>query len=468
MAVCSIVSAQTITVSYRQGNLWGYADTLGNMIINPEYHDVNKGVTTTDALLVSRNNKWGVVSKKNGMIIPIKHDRIYDNYPPYFLTQDSNQDGYLNGLYTNQGKSIFPPGPYEFSWTNKRDIVTVRSTGKVSTVGMALLNSKSGRIEWIIPNIYKELNRNSDSSYIAETNTKRVEYLVSGSSAKKIKETKIDEPEYAEIVSMEEDRSSTGPLYEVKVTLSIKDSIVSGSKTKTLIKTQAWQHQKSGTPVITDCESIRLISYPNNHAEWIYFDQRRFVVSAWAIVRKNGKYGAYFATPKDTFIPCVYDSIGTDIIPLGCETILVKAKQNGKWGLLSLKNLTVTKFNFDEILFEDEKFYGPNYTSCFRFSDGLIVKTGERYNILKAPDLLAHATGFQDARSLKTKNDGIVVFDGSKKGLFREGLLFLPAYSGNGEFGNVSTSRYPLVEILGPDKKLIGYADRKGIVYFKD
>ena len=92
--------AQGIAVAYREKDHWGYADTLGNIIVKPIYDDVRKASTLTSALLVSKDKKWGVISTNGKVVVSMKHSRILDHQEGYFITEFIEAGGkYMYGLY---------------------------------------------------------------------------------------------------------------------------------------------------------------------------------------------------------------------------------------------------------------------------------------------------------------------------------------------------------------------------------
>ena len=465
------VSSQDPAVVYRIKDRWGYADTLGNILITPVYDDVYKGCLFNTALLVANNKKWGAVSRTGKIVVPLQFSRIL-YLQDFLLTENVVSNVYLYGLYDASGKLLLPPEEQEISLLNKNMII-VDSPDTRKRSGVALLDAKTNSIKWIIPRVYSSVYFwSKDSVFVAETDTKRVKYKLNGqSSLKKISEVSIDKTDDAIEVSMDtDDNRNWGPIEEFTISLSVLDTVTSnGSKTKALVKLSQSGWKKQRSVVLTDCEHIRLVKYPNDAKETSYKDQRRNKTDSWAIVRKNGKYGAYFSLPTEAIIPCMYDSVDISAIPYACERIMVKAKLNGKWGIVGLNNKPVTGFLYDNILFQDKYYYGPNYRTCFFFkSQGMVVKTGDRFNILLDSTRLASANGF-DKISPETKTRlGMVLYDGQKKGLLREGNLFLPSYTGEGTFESVLSNNYLLVAIMDANQKLLGFADRKGILYFKD
>jgi hypothetical protein len=464
--------SQEIFIPYRKGPHWGYADTLGKIVIAPVYDQVSNGWTVGTNLKVSKDMKWGVVSRKNKVLVPLKHDHVANIHKGYIVSEDKTEGyAYLHGLYNHKGTLLIPPEDQSIDIFNSR-IIFVRSPRQSKRSGVALLNSKGTKLTWIVPRVNEDLYfRNGDSVLVVETGSKVIEYKVSRAFVlKKIKESDADpfEDDHIVEVASEERPLYGGPVREARIILST-DFVINaeGKKTFLLKKTQMNSHDQDG-PVLTDCEKINIVQYPNGGKETYFRDKTRWISDHWAIAHKNEKYGAYFPVPESTVIPFEYDSITKDIIPYKCKTVLVKAKRNGKWGLIDRRNRVVTGFIFDDIIFPGHHFYGANYTSCFNFDQGLIVRSGDRYNVLRDSATVVYPPGFDLAIDPERARQGIRVFDSNKKGLYYSGHLFRPSYDGDGEFGDIVTSRFPLAQIVDKNKKLLGYVDKKGIVYFSN
>jgi hypothetical protein len=467
----STAFSQNIAVAYRQGAHWGYADTLGNVFIEPVYDEVVRGWTPITKLLVAKNNKWGVVSEKGKVIVPLEHSYVSEIKEGFFFagTKTENDD-YLHGLYNSKGKLLIKAERQDINFFNDR-IILVRSQSDLNRSGVALVNTNGNKITWLIPRTYRTVfSSSSDSIIFVETETKTIQYKVTRTyDLKKVGESDLsldDNVMFEEVISDED--AYRGPLNEITVNLEILDTINSkGHPSFDLLKKSELNHKKEKVTVLENCERIILVGYPNGYKENFFTEKKeRAVTNQWAIVRKGGKYGAYFSQ-KNAFIPFEYDSIGQELLPYRCETIVIKARRNGKWGLIDLQNNIITNFTFDDIILFD-KFYGPNYKMCFDFKQGLIVKKGMRYQLLTDSKTDIYPPGFELATNTERPGRGLLLFEGSKKGLYYYGHLFIPSYEGDGAFSDVDTGRYSLVRIVDKDNKILGYVDKKGIVYFKD
>jgi WG containing repeat len=99
-------------VPYRKANAWGYADTLGKIIVTPAYDRVSdNGIsshTTGMQYKVYKAGKSGVIDSKGNIVVPVEFDSVYPRGFGYkdhgFLVE---REG-LWGMYTMNGKLSIP------------------------------------------------------------------------------------------------------------------------------------------------------------------------------------------------------------------------------------------------------------------------------------------------------------------------------------------------------------------------
>ena len=66
------------TIAYKQGGLWGFYDSLGNVALQPQFDEFD--VITPYFIKVKSKNKWGIVNVAGGYTIPIKYSFIELDY----------------------------------------------------------------------------------------------------------------------------------------------------------------------------------------------------------------------------------------------------------------------------------------------------------------------------------------------------------------------------------------------------
>ena len=125
--------------------------TKGCSVYNENLQLVLKGAYNSIELgcegqfIVEKNGKYGVVSEKGAVILPLKYSEINSNKNGYTVTLNEKM-----GLFNSEGKEIIPIS-YRWIYTDKID-------DNIPIV--AKLNGKEGYIntknEWVIPPTYRD------------------------------------------------------------------------------------------------------------------------------------------------------------------------------------------------------------------------------------------------------------------------------------------------------------------------
>jgi WG containing repeat len=149
----NIVTAQKrlLLIPYRNGNQWGYCDSLGNIKIKTEYDSACYFKTSKieQVAQIYKNKKTGIIDNKGNILVPIKFSWIttqtMDNHAFWFGTEESI---FKRGLYINN-KEILPP-IYQKIFERKGNCFVVKLDGKCG-----LFNAK-GKL--VIPINYKYID----------------------------------------------------------------------------------------------------------------------------------------------------------------------------------------------------------------------------------------------------------------------------------------------------------------------
>jgi WG containing repeat len=106
-----IMAQNTLLIPYRDGNRWGYSDTLGNIIIKPRFDSVGfykygKSNTLPDVAMVVQKGKKGLITTTGNFILPIQFDSINLDVllEGHFVVKKNNKFG----LHDAVGKPILP------------------------------------------------------------------------------------------------------------------------------------------------------------------------------------------------------------------------------------------------------------------------------------------------------------------------------------------------------------------------
>ena len=132
-------TAQEYRIPYRKGTLWGYADKLGKVAVEPEY-DLVSDDGDHGRWKVLKNDKAGVIDETGKEILPVVYDNIqadYKNaeYHDYFIMQNEKK-GYadMNGkilLEPVYDKLILCNYPFSVGYTTYNFLVMQDKTWKL-------------------------------------------------------------------------------------------------------------------------------------------------------------------------------------------------------------------------------------------------------------------------------------------------------------------------------------------------
>jgi len=100
--------AQQTLIPYRKGELWGYADTTGKVVIKPKYTRVHS-TNNFERLLVSNDNKYGIVNSKGKIIVPVEYSNINRINKEGFIVKNDKKYYFFN----YKGKKIIKK-PYKY------------------------------------------------------------------------------------------------------------------------------------------------------------------------------------------------------------------------------------------------------------------------------------------------------------------------------------------------------------------
>jgi len=214
---------------------------------------------------------------------------------------------------------------------------------------------------------------------------------------------------------------------------------------------------------ISRFDTMSIFKFPNQSYEFHRKNDIDWQYNEWAIVKRDGKYGAFLLK---NHLKTVYDSIAQIIIPKECKPIYFVAKTGNHWLIIDRIYKQPLPFKFDNIEFDMYDYFKGGDSNCFFWRDGISVKHKGRWNILISPTQLLSNTGFD---KVERWFNGFKVFNNDKIGIYRIGYFFPPKFSLNYTFGEFhSINGFTLMKLYDEQGKFLGFADRKGIQYFSD
>lgn len=180
--------------AFKMNDLWGYADTLGQVIFEPQfgtYQDISKG----SALAYSPDRKQGFIDNKGNILLPPIYDAIsFNQERGYYELKKNGKVGIIDSafqsiispiyerieLYTNN-KILLKNGWFKFFDDEKMGLLNAKGEIVLSVpyedyeplsahIAAAKTDGKWGILntntnEWIVSPIFDELKKTSDSHY---------------------------------------------------------------------------------------------------------------------------------------------------------------------------------------------------------------------------------------------------------------------------------------------------------------
>jgi len=293
--------ANKVLIPYREKNLWGFSDTLGNIKVKPIYKEIkdffiDKDTDFTSMYVVKTNKNYYVIDRNNKIILPEtnNYDSIYLNkfyFDRFYIYKKGKM-----GLYKN--KELIP------CLYDKVTILTNESYEVKNGELAGLINSK-GKL--IIPLAYQNIHPSWEEK--DENNSEYVWVAEKEFEEKKFYDFKIpskfDKRSYYDKIISEESRNG-----------DFDDD-----------------DEKQKKELELRYDEVAIASY-----------------NKIAYVTKNNKKGLVRLPNLEEIISPIYDELqdyGWDN-----QESVYKVKLNNKYGLVKPRNVIVLKCEFDEILVE--------------------------------------------------------------------------------------------------------------------
>ena len=281
----SIKEKQPYIIACKQAKgCWVYNENL-QPILKGTYNSIRFGCE--GQFIVEKNGKYGVVSEKGTIILPLKYSFINSNKNGYTVTLNDK-----TGLFNSEGKEIIPIS-YHWIYTDKID-------DNIPIV--AELNGKEGYIntknEWVIPPTYRDAFAfRQGLAKVQKEGTKHYMYI-------NLKGEPVIQDFYTDMF----DSSDNANI----VTVLLRENNECKYK-------------------VYDFKGNLLGNYDN-------FRKNRTGNAVFA-VKKDGKWGYIDANGK-IVIPLEYEEVAD------FSEGLAPVCKNGKWGYINLKKEVVIPFKF--------------------------------------------------------------------------------------------------------------------------
>lgn len=113
----TFTSAQDLLIPYRKGDLWGYADTNGKIVITPQYKEAGNFFDSPFAI-IKENSTYGIIYRTGKILIEPKYDYLEYIGEGIFFCRDHAYNGFL---VDSIGKQM-NPDTITFAWPFRKGL----------------------------------------------------------------------------------------------------------------------------------------------------------------------------------------------------------------------------------------------------------------------------------------------------------------------------------------------------------
>lgn len=320
----------------------GLVDTLGQIIVPPNYTYVSISGNRNYLILQNTDLKSGVLNKKLDTIIPFEYDLIYSEYD-LFVVEKNNFYGLLN----NKRQVVLPINYKFISISNNRFLNGF--TYEKSDGIFGYINEKG---KHIISNSPYEIDILSKKYFVAKVGEEN--YIVN-KKLKKVYQTPIDfTSNGSERYSVFYIRQKEGYLVGLFDLKKGKEGLAPNYKRITL-------NSKNGLVIVENKNGCYLL---NNKFQTISnsYEKMNFSKDQSSLIKvyKNKKYG-FLNLDGSVAIDLIFDE--AESFSEGLAAVV----KNGYWGFINPKGETVIDFTFvgkmESFTDNKAKFYKGNFTT---------------------------------------------------------------------------------------------------------
>lgn len=295
-------------IPYRDGKLWGFCDTLGNVKVKPLYKEIkdfniNSGENMVSRYVVKTNQKYFVIDQNRKVLLPELN--AYDSI-------------YLNKYHENHFW-VYKKGKVGLFFKNKEvlpclyDAISVSYNGSYEVRNGKLCGLVNSLGKLIIPIEYLDIYKSWDDE--DETNSKFV-WVAKGLLVKK---------KFYDVIIEKNDDLSSSSLVGKAVEVMEADETIS-----------------------TDLYNGKIAKMEAKYDEIAQVNK----YSHYAIVISKGKKGVYSLETEKEVVATKYDEVEFFNYDKGKKVFLVKLNQ--KYGLVKEGNISILECDYDKIE-ENEK-----------------------------------------------------------------------------------------------------------------
>ncbi len=345
-------------VVFEKNNLWGAFNTEGKVVINPEFDSIT--LKTDELLLVKKASKCGLYSFRGKKMLPVEFEEIGVFSEVYFTVKQNGKYGYC----TRYGKVAIKPTYQEaMPFKNKQAIVKKGAKwGIIDYSNKFILQPEYDNIAAVVSGKFYVMTQGG-KSYFFDSNFKKIT------------------DESFDLIA------ATDTVYAIRVKKDGKYSYYN-PEAKSYVTSEKYEEAKAyenGYALVKNAGLTGVLDrngkliLPCQYDNVVYDKLQSKIVFR---ILKNGKEGLT-DDAGIILIPCEYDQL-VPALPN-----YIKAKKNGKYGILRTSGISVTEFVYDYIGSTSDIPQAPEWPAMASHKGkfGLINEKGEEVYPFKGKDM---------------------------------------------------------------------------------
>lgn len=353
-AISGNLSAQEIP--YRKGKLWGYADTLGQIVIPPIYDNIRK-IPNKKYFRVKKGSELALINHKNEMIVPYTRNDI--EVDRYISVYDVYDNGAGDFYHLDNLKRIFPEHLKTMLISKKRELFMVQT--KQELIGLAQLD-KDLNVHYLVDTLsaykYQDKDFSTQTLFLLDANGKVKHF--------DMKQLKFVDPQSR---SERTYHAPSAPARRRAQPKRKKKPVIVAYENEFKVKTLQDDELVESDMVY---DSVLLIAQNTSSYSTIK--------KSWLLVSKNGQQGLLSEDGK-VVLPLDYDQIGNCMM-YSQDKYIIFVRKGRKWGAIDEYGEVILDIEYDEIPIaitdkESDIIYRRQFL-CFA------VKQGNSYGLFNA------------------------------------------------------------------------------------
>lgn len=487
---CFFAFAQQQLIPYRSGKLWGLADTNGIVKLTPTYDEIDDGWVrkanskeVVPFFITKKNNKYGLLLSSKTLLTPTHHRIFVDSL---FIREyrQVNNDPTVGGsryvIRNLKGEVLFPDTVMQIekiSMNNASKHLLFEMTANQSHSGAFWYDASKQVIkQWLFRNVARVfMYQHKEKLFATVKKTDRGETnyfeLIFNAAAQKY--------DIKQLSAMPKTGEGTDGLYKG----SGYEGMDSGKGNNLIFEKKIINHAsgwaevtmnrryrenkvkydtvaidiKADTIFLSNYKSGRFGEYHNTDSYWTKPNDTIYMYQNYLRYTYNGKNGIYV---DGKITPAVYDELiyfksAAKSKPYFLASKLSQTDNKTYWGVIDQRGVEVLPIIYDQIIRSQSS------------NTMWIVKKANLYGITDNEGKFIFPVRYDQIKP----NESFLSFDIVSKG--KHGYLDMYKNMVGPKFPfpvsrKLTIGRYTVYELKDANGKVLGFADPKGFLYFKD